>query len=89
MIIVAGHLTVRNRDTFLENSKPAVIAARKNPACLDFSVTADLLEKDHVCIFERWKDQDSLEKFREDGPGEDLSSLIISAKINEFAAEPL
>lgn len=86
MIIVAGHLIVEQnrRDEFLEKSKDAVLAARDNSDCLDFSVTADLVTQDRVCIYERWKDQESLSSFRGNGPGEDLSSLILGAEINEF-----
>lgn len=86
MIIVAGHLTIQKgkRDDFLRKSKEAVIAARKNSQCLAFSVSADLVESDRVCIFERWKSRTSLEKFRGNGPGDDLSSLIIGAEVGEF-----
>ncbi len=86
VIIVAGHLVVDKdrRDEFLEKSKDAVVAARENSDCFDFNVTADLVTQDRVCIYERWNDQDSLNSFRGNGPGEDLSSLILSAEINEF-----
>lgn len=55
MFIVAGHLTIKKgkRDEFLRLSKEAVIAARKDNQCLAFYVTADLIESDQVCIFEK------------------------------------
>lgn len=86
MIIVAGHLKIRNgkRDEFLSRSKDAVMAARRDTHCLAFNVTADLIESNQVCIFERWKSKKSLERFRGDGPGDDLSSLIVSAEIEEY-----
>lgn len=86
MIIVAGHLELQKgkRSEFLEKSKEAILAARDNSNCHDFNVTADTLVKSRVCVYERWKDRESLESFRGNGPGEDLSSLIVGAQINEF-----
>jgi hypothetical protein len=86
VIIVAGHLVIKvgKRDEFLEKSKEAVVAARENSHCLDFNVSADLVSKNRVCIYERWEDRDAMENFRGKGPGEDLSSIIDGAEINEF-----
>ena len=86
MVIIAGHLTIKEnkRDEFLEKSKEAILIARKNSQCFAFNVTPDLIEPDRVCIFERWKNKEALKNFRGNGPGEDLSSLIVGAEIGEY-----
>lgn len=86
MIIVAGYLDIKenSRNEFIEKSKVAVLAARENESCFEFNVTADSIIKNRVCIFERWSDKNSLDLFRGEGPGDDLSSLIIGAEVNEF-----
>lgn len=59
MVIVAGHLVLdpRQRETYLEGCRDVVDQARRAPGCLDFAVTADLLDPSRVDIFERWESQ--------------------------------
>jgi quinol monooxygenase YgiN len=85
MIIVAGKIYVRpgERDHFLERSRAAVVQARSFPGCLDFVVASDLIEPDRVNVYERWESAEALHAFRGDGPGDDLSAMIISAEIDE------
>ena len=86
MIIVAGKLFVdpSNRSQFIKGSIVAIQAARDTEGCLDFSVSADELDKGRVNIFELWKTKKALEAFRGSGPGEDLSSLILRYDINQY-----
>jgi quinol monooxygenase YgiN len=46
MVIVAGHITVdpAQRESYLAGSVSVVENARRADGCLDFSVTADLLD---------------------------------------------
>jgi quinol monooxygenase YgiN len=84
MIIVSGTITVRSgrRDAFLASSMEAVRAARAAAGCLDFVVAADPVEPDRVNVYEQWESEDALEKFRGDGPGEDLSADIVDASVS-------
>ncbi len=88
MIIVAGYLRTRagQRDAFVAGSLAAVRAAREAAGCMDFAVSADPLEADRVNIYECWASQAQLTAFREDGPGEDLFSMLVSARVAEFDA---
>ena len=46
MVIVAGHVVVdaQQRDDYLSGCVEVVRQARRTPGCLDFSLSADLLE---------------------------------------------
>ena len=72
MIIVAGHLIVdpEQRDSYLEGCRDVVDQARRASGCLDFAVTADLLDVTRVDIFERWESQTAVDAFRRDVTGE-------------------
>lgn len=86
MIIVAGHIRVAegNRTAFLEGSAEAVRLARSESACLDFTVSADVVDPERVNVYERWVDRSALMAFRGDGPSDALNELIIGAEVQEF-----
>ena len=56
-------------------------AARAAPGCTAFVVAADPLEPGRVNIYEEWESGDAVEAFRGDGPGEDLSAMIVDAQV--------
>jgi quinol monooxygenase YgiN len=86
MIIVAGHLIVDpgHRDSYLAGCKDVVQQARSAPGCLDFAVTADLLDPGRVDIFEQWESQAAVNAFRGCGPSDEQTSAIISATVVEY-----
>ncbi|MBS9374600.1 putative quinol monooxygenase [Rhodococcus sp. B50] len=86
MIIVAGHLTIdaERRESYLETCKAVVEAARRAPGCLDFAVTADLIESDRICVYERWESQAHLDDFRGSGPDDDQARWIRSMAVSEY-----
>ena len=86
MIIVCGKLQAHpgRREDLLELSKLAVVAARNTEGCIDFAVSPDLIDLDRVDIFEQWTNDDALRAFREDGPGEDISGLVLQFDIKEY-----
>jgi len=53
MIIVAGHLRVRpeEREHYLHGCASVVEQARSSPGCLDFAITADLVDPGRIDIF--------------------------------------
>ena len=86
MVIVAGHLIVGRdaRDDYLDGCTAVVEQARAAPGCLDFSISADLLDPARINVFERWDSRESVEAFRGSGPGEDQSDIIVSASVSEY-----
>jgi len=86
MIIVAGHLVVdaEHREAYLAGCEDVVRQARETPGCLDFSLTADLLEPGWVNIFERWETQEAVEAFRGSGPSDDQAAEIRDARVSEY-----
>lgn len=86
MIIVAGKLFINptQRTNFLKLTRAAVDAARQTKGCIDFAVSADLIDNNRVNVFEMWKTQKELESFRNEGPGEDLSRMILKYEIKEY-----
>ncbi len=57
MVIVAGHITVepQQRESYLAGCVSVVEQARGTAGCLDFAITADLIDPGRVNIFERWE----------------------------------
>jgi quinol monooxygenase YgiN len=86
MVIVAGRLVIdpTEREAYLEGCKDVVGQARRTTGCLDFSITADLVDPDRVNIFERWVSQDAVEAFRGSGPSGEQLQTIISASVAEY-----
>ncbi len=86
MIIVCGHLRAvpGRRERLLELSAPAVAAARQTEGCRDYAVSPDLLDPDRVNIFELWDNPAALAAFRNQGPDDDLGSLIAAYDVREF-----
>ncbi|MGN2634790.1 putative quinol monooxygenase [Nocardia takedensis] len=85
MLIVAGHLTVRDRERYLEQCREVVEAARSAPGCLDFALGADLAAPDRVNVYERWADRASVDAFRGQGTsGDEFAGHIVGADVREF-----
>ncbi|GAB3505717.1 putative quinol monooxygenase [Amycolatopsis cihanbeyliensis] len=85
MIIVAGHLIVdpQQRDSYLAGCVNVVEHARRAPGCLDFSITADLVDAGRIVIIERWESPAAVAAFRGTGPGEQ-SAAILAASVAEY-----
>ena len=73
MVIVAGHVVVdaQQRDDYLSGCVEVVRHARRTPGCLDFSLSADLLEPGRINVFERWESVAAVEAFRGSGPSDE------------------
>lgn len=78
MLIVSGHLILKpgTRDRFLAACAPAIRQARHAPGCLDFAVSADLIEPDRANVYEAWTDARSLEAFRDSGSDDPSFSFV-------------
>lgn len=86
MIIVAGHITVepQQRDSYLAGCMSVVRQARQAAGCIDFAITADLLDSGRINIFERWESQEAVEAFRSSGPSDDQSAAMLSVSVAEY-----
>lgn len=86
MVIVAGHIVVdpQQRDDYLSGCVEVVRQARRTVGCLDFALSADLLEPGRVNIFERWESQAAVEAFRGSGPSDDQGAAIVAASVAEY-----
>ena len=88
MVIVAGHLVVDpgERAAYLESCREVVEEARRTDGCLDFAITADLVDPARINVFERWESQEAVEAFREGGVPDDQAARIRSARVSEYGA---
>ena len=86
MVIVAGFLVVEpsQRDNYLTECRDVVRRARRTPGCLEYAISADLLDPDRVDIFERWESQAAVETFRGCGPSDGQQAVIVSASVSEY-----
>jgi quinol monooxygenase YgiN len=85
-IVVAGHLIVEpaGRAAYLADCREAVRQARLAAGCLDFTISADLLDPGRINIFERWESRAAVESFRGSGPSDDQQAAIVSASVAEY-----
>jgi quinol monooxygenase YgiN len=86
MVIVAGYLVVEpsERDGYLVGCKAVVQEARRTPGCLDFAISADLLDPSRIDVFERWESQAAVDAFRGSGPSDEQGGSIVSASVSEY-----
>ena len=86
MVIVAGHITVEpeQRESYLAGCTSVVEKARRAAGCLDFAITADLIDPGRVNIFERWETQAAVETFRRSGPSNKQRAATLSASVAEY-----
>ena len=86
MVIVAGHVTVepQQREAYLADCVRVVEQARGAAGCLDFAITADLIDPGRINIFERWASQAAVETFRGSGPSNEQGAAMRSASVAEY-----
>ena len=86
MIIVAGHLIVKpeDREEYLRGCVGVVEQARSSSGCLDFSITADLVDPRRIAIYERWASQADVEAFRGSGPSDEQGAAMLAASVAEY-----
>lgn len=72
------------RDSYLGGCVGVVRAARDAAGCLDFAISADLVEDSRINVYERWESQESVEAFRGSGVSEEQGTAIRSASVTEY-----
>jgi quinol monooxygenase YgiN len=85
MVIVAGHITVEpeQRESYLAGCVSVVEQARGSAGCLDFAITADLIDPGRVNLYERWESQAAVDTFRRSGPRRSRAAPMLSASVAE------
>lgn len=83
MIIVAGWLRVEpgRRDAYLQSCRSVVEAARAEAGCIDFAISADLVDAGRVNVFEQWASVADVERFRGSGPADAQQEAILDAHV--------
>ena len=86
MVIVAGHVTVepQQREAYLAGCVSIVRRSRSLAGCLDFAISADLIDPGRVNIYERWESQAALESARSSAPDDDLGAAMLSVSVAEY-----
>ena len=86
MVIVAGHITVapEQRDSYLAGACSVVEQARDATGCLDFAISADLVDPGRINVFERWDSQAAVDAFRGSGPSDDQGDAMLAASVAEY-----
>ena len=83
MIIVSGpiHVDPDQRDAYLAGCRRVIEQAREAPGCLDFHLSADLLDPGRINVFEQWESVDAVDAFRGSGPSDAQGAAIRSAAV--------
>ena len=83
---MAGHITVepQQREAYLAGCMSVVEQARGTAGCLDFAITADLIDPGRVNFFERWASQAAVDAFRGSGPSDEQGAAMRSASVAEY-----
>jgi quinol monooxygenase YgiN len=61
--------------------------ARRAPGCLDFALSADLLDPRRINVLERWSSAQDLARFRGSGPSDEQTAAIEAAQVQEFEVD--
>ncbi|MDP2293519.1 MAG: antibiotic biosynthesis monooxygenase [Actinomycetota bacterium] len=83
MIIVAGalHVDPQERQEYLDSCVDVIVAARRAPGCVDFHLSADLIEPGRINVFEQWESAEAVEQFRGAGPSSEQAATILAASV--------
>jgi quinol monooxygenase YgiN len=89
LVIVAGHLVIdpQQRGNYLSGCVEVVRQARRAAGCLDFALSADLIDPGRINIFERWESAAAVEAFRGNGPSDEQGTAILAASVTEYDVE--
>ena len=83
MIIVSGWIRVSasDRAAYLDSCREVVEAARMAPGCLDFAISADLVDAERINVVEQWASVEDVERFRGSGPSDDQQAAVLGAQV--------
>ncbi|WP_182906141.1 putative quinol monooxygenase [Microbispora sp. H13382] len=83
---IAGWLTVDPdaRDAYLRGCISVVEHTRAAAGCLDFVLSADLIDTARISVYERWESEEALHAFRGSGPDEGQVTMIRDAEVLRY-----
>ena len=86
MFIVTGYIIVEpaQREAYLAGCVVIVEAARAAPGCLDFAISADVVDPGRINIFERWTSQAAVESCRGSGPSDEQGAAMLALAVAEY-----
>ena len=92
MIIIAGYSLTEagKRDSAVAAFAEMVARARKADGCLDVAISADSVDPERINVFERWRDQQSLDAWRKvaRAPRVEFRATDVKLYRTEKAEEP-
>jgi quinol monooxygenase YgiN len=74
----------QRRESYLAGCVSVVEQARGTAGCLDFAITADLIDPARVNIFERSESQAAVETFHGSGPSNEQGATMLSVSVVEY-----
>lgn len=86
MVIVAGHIVLdpQQRESYLAECLSVVCQARSAAGCLDFAISADVIDPGRINVFERWESQAAVDAFRGGGLSDEQSAAIPAGSVSEY-----
>lgn len=86
MVIVSGHVTVdpQSGGAYLDGCVAVVEQARRAAGCLDFAISADVIDAGRINVYERWESQAAVDAFRGSGPSDEQQVSMLSAAVAEY-----
>jgi quinol monooxygenase YgiN len=86
VIIVSGkiHVDASARAGYLEGCRTVIEQARVAPGCLDYTLSADLLEPGRINVYEVWESDEDLARFRGAGPAPEQQARIVDASVARY-----
>lgn len=86
MLIVAGWIRVdpTERQAYLADSAVVVDQARSAVGCLDFALSADIVDPGRINVHERWDSATELLAFRDAGPSDDQQVAVLDADVQRY-----
>ena len=92
MIIIAGYSLTEadERDSAVAALAEMVARARKQDGCLDVAISADAVDPERINVFEHWRDQQSLDAWRNvaNAPEVEFRETRVKLYRTEKAEEP-
>ena len=81
---VISSSTPRSARTTYSGCVDVVREARAADGCLDFALSADLIDAGRINILERWESAAAVEAFRGSGVGGEQGAAILTASVAEY-----
>lgn len=72
------------RNEYLEDCAAVVEQARTALGCLEFAISADIVDDSRINVYERWQSEADLMSFRQSGPDDQQQVAIRDASVRRY-----